>query len=83
MKRARFAFQCLFAGEHIEGRVKAVFSRDENTRKLSKDSMDLNLFICDGSVFVTGGAVNPSLTIEALATRTAEHILEYGGAKAA
>ena len=30
-----------------------------------------NLWICDGSVFPTGGAVNPSLTIEALATRTA------------
>jgi choline dehydrogenase-like flavoprotein len=33
-----------------------------------------NLFICDGSVFPTIGAVNPSLTIEALALRTAEHI---------
>jgi choline dehydrogenase-like flavoprotein len=30
-----------------------------------------NLWICDGSVWPTGGAVNPSLTIEALATRTA------------
>lgn len=34
-----------------------------------------NLFICDGSVFVTAGALNPSLTIEALALRTADHIL--------
>jgi choline dehydrogenase-like flavoprotein len=33
-----------------------------------------NLFIADGSVFVTGGAVNPALTISALATRTAEAI---------
>jgi choline dehydrogenase-like flavoprotein len=31
-----------------------------------------NLFIADGSVFVTGAAVNPALTISALATRTAE-----------
>ena len=35
-----------------------------------------NLFICDGSVFVTGGAVDPSLTIQAIAARTAEHILK-------
>jgi len=34
-----------------------------------------NLFIADGSVFVTGGAVNPALTISALATRTAEEIV--------
>ncbi len=33
-----------------------------------------NLFICDGSVFVTSAAVNPSLTIEAIATRTADYI---------
>ena len=33
-----------------------------------------NLFIGDGSVFVTCGAVNPALTISALATRTAEGI---------
>jgi choline dehydrogenase-like flavoprotein len=34
-----------------------------------------NLFIADGSVFVTGGAVNPSLTISALAARTADEII--------
>ena len=34
-----------------------------------------NLFIGDGSVFVTGGAVNPALTISALATRTADGII--------
>lgn len=33
-----------------------------------------NLFIGDGSVFVTGAAANPTLTIAALATRTSEHI---------
>jgi choline dehydrogenase-like flavoprotein len=30
-----------------------------------------SLWICDGSVFPTAGAVNPSLTIQAIATRTA------------
>jgi choline dehydrogenase-like flavoprotein len=34
-----------------------------------------NLFIGDGSVFVTGGAANPALTISALATRTAIGII--------
>ena len=35
-----------------------------------------NLWICDGSVFPTVGAVNPSLTIEAIAARTARLVLE-------
>jgi choline dehydrogenase-like flavoprotein len=35
-----------------------------------------NLFIADGSVFVTGAAVNPALTISALATRTAMGMVE-------
>jgi choline dehydrogenase-like flavoprotein len=33
-----------------------------------------NLFISDGSVFTTGGAENPTLTIVALAIRQADHI---------
>lgn len=35
-----------------------------------------NLFIVDGSVMVTGGAVNPTSTITALALRTAQHIAD-------
>jgi choline dehydrogenase-like flavoprotein len=35
-----------------------------------------NLWICDGSVLPTVGAVNPSLTIQALATRTAARVLQ-------
>jgi choline dehydrogenase-like flavoprotein len=35
-----------------------------------------NLFIGDSSVFVTSGAVNPALTISALATRTADGIAD-------
>jgi choline dehydrogenase-like flavoprotein len=35
-----------------------------------------NLYICDGSVFPTSTAVNPSLTIEAVAARTADRIVE-------
>ena len=33
-----------------------------------------NLWICDGSVFPTAAAVNPSLTIQAIATRTARRV---------
>jgi choline dehydrogenase-like flavoprotein len=33
-----------------------------------------NLWICDGSLFVTAGGVNPSLTIQALALRIAHRI---------
>jgi choline dehydrogenase-like flavoprotein len=33
-----------------------------------------NLFIIDGSVFTTGGVVNPTPTVSALALRAAEHI---------
>ena len=35
-----------------------------------------NLFVSDGSVFTTGAAANPTLTIVALAVRQAEHIVE-------
>jgi len=34
-----------------------------------------NLFIADSSVFVTGGAANPALTVSALALRTSEAII--------
>ncbi len=33
-----------------------------------------NLYICDGSVFVTGSGVDPSLSIQAIARRTAGHL---------
>jgi choline dehydrogenase-like flavoprotein len=38
-----------------------------------------NLFVADGSVFVTAGAVNPTATICAFALRLAEHLLETAG----
>jgi choline dehydrogenase-like flavoprotein len=37
-----------------------------------------NLWICDGSVFPTGGGVNPSLTIMALACRIGDRIAAMG-----
>jgi choline dehydrogenase-like flavoprotein len=38
-----------------------------------------NLFIVDGSVFVTSAAVNPTTTIQALALRTADYIIRSRG----
>jgi choline dehydrogenase-like flavoprotein len=38
-----------------------------------------NLWICDGSLFPTSGGVNPSLTIQALAARTADRITAMAG----
>jgi choline dehydrogenase-like flavoprotein len=38
-----------------------------------------NLFVADGSVFVTAGAVNPTATICAFALRCAEHIAAGAG----
>ncbi len=38
-----------------------------------------NLWICDGSVFPTVGGVNPSLTIQAIACRTADRIQTLAG----
>jgi choline dehydrogenase-like flavoprotein len=38
-----------------------------------------NLFIVDGSVFVTSAAVNPTTTIQALALRTANYIKRTRG----
>jgi choline dehydrogenase-like flavoprotein len=38
-----------------------------------------NLFIVDGSVFVTSGAVNPTTTIQAIALRTADFIKRTRG----
>jgi choline dehydrogenase-like flavoprotein len=36
-----------------------------------------NLFICDGSSFVTSGRGQPTMTIQALAFRASEHIARF------
>jgi choline dehydrogenase-like flavoprotein len=41
-----------------------------------------NLWICDGSVFPTIGGVNPSLTIQAIACRTADRIKQMAASGA-
>jgi choline dehydrogenase-like flavoprotein len=36
-----------------------------------------NLYIVDGSVFVTGSGLNPTATIAALALRNIEHLIDH------
>ncbi len=65
------------ATSHLLGTCR--MGRDRRTSVVDKwcRSHDIaNLFICDGSVFVTGAGVNPTLTVEALAARTADYIIE-------
>ena len=39
-----------------------------------------NLYVADGSVFPTSGGYNPTLTIQAMAWRTADNIIASGQA---
>lgn len=60
---------------HLNGTAR--MGADPRTSVVDADgrSWDIrNLFICDGSVFPTVGGVNPSLTTQALACRTADRI---------
>ncbi|MCQ8240639.1 GMC family oxidoreductase [Rhizosaccharibacter radicis] len=62
---------------HLAGTIR--MGADRRTSVVNADcrSWDIpNLFVCDGSVFPTTGGVNPSLTIQALALRTADRIKE-------
>jgi choline dehydrogenase-like flavoprotein len=60
---------------HLNGTAR--MGDDPRTSVVNSDcrSWDIpNLWICDGSVFPTVGGVNPSLTIQAIACRTADRI---------
>lgn len=60
---------------HLNGTAR--MGEDPRTSVVNADcrSWDIpNLWICDGSVFPTVGGVNPSLTIQAIACRTADRI---------
>lgn len=60
---------------HLNGTAR--MGDDARTSVVDADcrSWDIsNLWVCDGSVFPTVGGVNPSLTIQAIACRTADRI---------
>ena len=60
---------------HLGGTARMGFDRETSVVDADCRSWDVrNLFVCDGSVFPTVGGVNPSLTIQAIALRTADQI---------
>jgi choline dehydrogenase-like flavoprotein len=63
------------AGWHLMGTAR--MGRDPKTSVVNErgQAHDLrNLFIVDGSVFVTAGGVNPTSTIQAIALYAADNI---------
>jgi choline dehydrogenase-like flavoprotein len=60
---------------HLNGTARMGDHRSNSVVDADCRSWDVrNLWICDGSVFPTVGGVNPSLTIQAIACRTADRI---------
>lgn len=60
---------------HLNGTARMGFTPADSVVDGDCRSWDIpNLWICDGSVFPTVGGVNPSLTIQAIACRTADRI---------
>jgi choline dehydrogenase-like flavoprotein len=60
---------------HLNGTARMGFDPRSSVVDADCRSWDIrNLWICDGSVFPTVGGVNPSLTIQAIACRTADRI---------
>ncbi|QGZ67073.1 GMC family oxidoreductase [Paraburkholderia acidisoli] len=60
---------------HLNGTARMGFDAETSVVDADCRSWDIpNLWICDGSVFPTVGGVNPSLTIQAVACRTADRM---------
>jgi choline dehydrogenase-like flavoprotein len=60
---------------HLNGTARMGANPADSVVDADCRSWDIpNLWICDGSVFPTVGGVNPSLTIQAIACRTADRI---------
>ncbi|HEY5411921.1 MAG TPA: GMC family oxidoreductase [Caulobacteraceae bacterium] len=60
---------------HLAGTARMGFDAASSVVNSDCRSWDIpNLWVCDGSIFPTAGGVNPSLTITAIAMRTASRI---------
>lgn len=70
--------QQLFTSEgtaHLMGGCRMGFTPEDSVVDGDGRSWDVpNLWVCDGSLFPTGGGVNPSMTIMALAVHIADRI---------
>jgi choline dehydrogenase-like flavoprotein len=72
---AREIFRQTDDTNHLAGTARMGFDPVSSVVNADCRSWDIpNLWICDGSVFPTTGGVNPSLTIQAIALRTADRI---------
>jgi choline dehydrogenase-like flavoprotein len=61
---------------HLLGTCRMGNDREDSVVNADCRSHDVpNLFVCDGSVFPTSAAINPSLTIEAIAARASDRII--------
>ena len=62
---------------HLMGGCRMGFTAHDSVTDADGRTWDVpNLWICDGSLFATGGGANPSLTIMALACRIGDRIAE-------
>ena len=60
---------------HLMGGCRMGFTAQDSVTNGDGRTWDVpNLWICDGSLFPTGGGANPSLTIMALACRIGDRI---------
>jgi choline dehydrogenase-like flavoprotein len=65
------------AGFHLMGTARLGTDRETSVCDAYGRTHDVpNLFVADGSLFVTAGAVNPTNTIQALALRLADRIAD-------
>jgi choline dehydrogenase-like flavoprotein len=65
------------AGFHLMGTARMGDDRRASVVNRWGQAHDVdNLYVIDGSLFVTSAAVNPTPTIQALALRTADHIIQ-------
>jgi choline dehydrogenase-like flavoprotein len=70
-------------GWHLLGTCRMGDDPERSVTDANHQAWDVpNLYVCDGSSFVTGGSVNPTSTIGALALRCADRILARDDAHA-